>query len=274
MNWIAPHVTGGLGNRLFQLGAAAGLAEKWGRPLVFFLPRCAPTDHGPFENLFLLFPDIPIQETAEEWETLQEKSHELYRFVPFPDTCPISPEKPIVLHGWRQSEKYFPKEGLKLNFVHALGTEKAASIQKRIPPGSWFVHVRIGDYKFLPHHQVDLSSYYAHCLQQIPQGAKLFLFSDEPELCQNFFKQSAETLGLSFEVFSSSDELESMYAMSLCKGGAITANSTFSWWGAYCAKQGADTSFKAFYPTVWGQGMPPPVDLIPLWGERVDVSET
>ena len=274
MTWIAPHVTGGIGNRLFQLAAASGLAEKWNRPVVFFLPRCSPTDHGPFENLFLLFPQIPIQETGEIWETLKENKHELYRYVPFPETCPYPKEMPIVIQGWRQTEKYFPKGGMILNFEHALGSLRTEKIRKQIPPNSWFVHVRIGDYKFLPHHQVDLSSYYAHCLRQIPQNTNLFLFSDEPELCQKQFQGSAEMLGLSFEVFKSADELESLYAMSLCKGGAITANSTFSWWGAYCAKQGADSHFKAFYPTVWGQGMPPPVDLIPLWGERVDVSDS
>ncbi len=271
MSWVSAQITGGIGNRLFQYSSAVGLAEKWGREAVFFLPRCCPTDHGPFENIFLLFPKTQIVETANEWLTLEEKKHELYRYIPFPDKAPDI-NKPIVIQGWRQSEKYFPSQGIHPDFIHALGPEKAAEIQKRIGEKSWFVHVRIGDYKFLPHHQVDLSSYYAHCLQQIPKGTKVFLFSDEPELCEKYFRTSAETLGLNFEVFSSSDELESLYAMSLCKGGAITANSTFSWWGAYFAKQGADTSFRAFYPTVWGQGMPPPIDLIPSWGERIDIS--
>lgn len=270
MSWIASQLTGGIGNRLFQYSAARGLAEKWAREAVFFLPRCCPTDHGPFENIFRLFPDTRIIDTANNWITLEEKKHDLYRYVPFADK-PTNDE-PIVIQGWRQSEKYFPTGGIHADFVNALGAERAEFIQKRMGEKSWFVHVRLGDYKFLPHHQVELSSYYAQCLQEIPQGSKVFLFSDEPHLCEQYFHASAEKLGLTFEVFNSNDELESLYAMSLCKGGAITANSTFSWWGAYFAKQGADSSFRAFYPTVWGQGMPPPVDLIPSWGERIDVS--
>ena len=36
-----------------------------------------------------------------------------------------------------------------------------------------------------------------------------------------------------FEQYESSDELESLALMSLCLGGAICGNSTFSWWGAF-----------------------------------------
>jgi hypothetical protein len=65
--------------------------------------------------------------------------------------------------------------------------------------------------------------------------------------------------------------------MSLCGGGAITANSTLSSSGGapdLAKKQNVGTSFQAFYPSVWGQGMPPPIDLIPCWGVfAVDVSE-
>jgi hypothetical protein len=273
MDWLAPHLTGGLGNRLFQYAAAAGLAEKWHKDLVFFLPRCSPTDHGDFENIFRLFPHTPHLETAVEWITLEEPKHKLYHYLPFPDTAPT--QLPIILHGWRQSEKYFPKGGVKLNFLNALGPQRDAELRTLVPSPetTWFVHVRLGDYRILPHHQVDLTFYYAHCLTQIPEGHTLILFSDEPHLCAEEFAAAAKRLGLKFEVCSREHEVESLFLMSLCKGGAITANSTFSWWGAYCAKQGAPPAFKAYYPSQWGDGMPPPVDVIPSWGVCVDLDE-
>lgn len=271
MTWIAGHLTGGLGNRLFQYSCAAGLAEKWNRDLVFFLPRCSPTDHGAFENIFNLFPQTPHLETATEWMTLEEPRHKLYHYMPFPQSSPG--DIPIIVHGWRQSEQYFPLGGVKLNFSSALGEDRERELRATIPQPerTWFVHVRLGDYKILPHHQVDLTFYYAHCLTEIPEGSTLVLFSDEPELCAKDFQAAADRLGLKFQVCPASHEVESLFLMSLCKGGAIAANSTFSWWGAYCARQGASPSFKAYYPSQWGDGMPPPVDLIPSWGVCVDI---
>ena len=64
--WISAHLTGGIGNRLFEFAAALGLAEKWNRDAVFFLPRCGPTNHGPFDTIFKMFPKIPVIETATE----------------------------------------------------------------------------------------------------------------------------------------------------------------------------------------------------------------
>jgi hypothetical protein len=266
MDWVAPHLTGGLGNRLFQFAAAAGVAAKARRSLVFFLPRCGPTDHGPFDTIFKLFPTVPLVDAAEAWETILEPRDHMYRYERFEEP----PAGPVVIHGYRQSPKYFPGQ-LVPDFENALGSEKALLIRSRMPKNAWFIHVRLGDYKILTHHQVKLESYYQECLSQIPAGSPVILFSDEPELCSEYFSVEAASRRLDFSVCTNKDELVNLYMMSLCKGGAITANSTFSWWGAYFAKHGAPPEFRAFYPSSWGQGMPPPVDLIPSWGTCVSV---
>lgn len=268
MGWVAPHLTGGLGNRLFQYASAEGLAEKWKRESVFFLPRCGETSHGAFNNMFQLLPSVKIIESDTEWETLLEPANSMYKFFPFPEQ-PV--EGNAVIQGWRQTEKYFPTTGIRLNFENALGKQRLESLTLPNPTTSWFLHVRLGDYKILPHHQVDLRKYYIQCLQQIPKGSTLHFFSDEPYLCEEAFRGLCEQLQIPFQVCTAKDEVETLYQMSQCKGGAITANSTFSWWGAYLAHQEASSEFKAFYPTVWGQRMPPPIDIIPSWGTAVDV---
>jgi hypothetical protein len=80
MGWVAPHLTGGLGNRLFQYAAAAGLAEKWQREVIFFLPRCGETSHGAFNNIFELLPSVKVIESALEWEVLLEPKSSMYKF--------------------------------------------------------------------------------------------------------------------------------------------------------------------------------------------------
>jgi len=266
--WVAGHLTGGLGNRLFQHAAAVGLAEKRGERAVFFLPQCHQTSHGAFNAIFDLFPSTEIVETAAEWMVLREPHGMLYQYVDLPlEPCPV----PLVVDGWRQTAKYFPREGIRLDFENVLGQKKIAELSSTIPrpANTWFLHVRLGDYKNLAHHQVNLDAYYTACITKIPRGDTLLLCSDEPDLCAPAFVSACSTLGLELLVNRRENEVETLFLMSLCLGGTIAANSTFSWWGAYFAHQNG--SAHSFYPSKWGAGLPPPADLIPAWGTSVSV---
>jgi hypothetical protein len=276
--WIAAHLTGGLGNRLFQLSAALGLSEKWKKDTVFFLPKCGPTNHGPFDTLFRMFPQIPIVETASEWELLEEAKGDLYTYHPFADT-PIT-NLPTIVHGFRQSPLYFPTTGVQAHLHELLDSKRWSMLLTKYDltrqdqkEKTFFLHVRLGDYLLLPHHQVNLQHYYIQCLSKIPQRSRVLFFSDEPERVKEIFQHIVQALGHSFQATNESDELESLSLMSQCWGGAITANSTFSWWGAYFGKTRCSNTdaFLAFYPDTWGAGLPVPKDIVPSWGTTISV---
>jgi hypothetical protein len=277
-SWIAPHLTGGLGNRLFQFAAAMGLAERWNRTPVFFLPRCGATNHGPFETIFHMFPTISILETADEWEEFHEPKGHVFTYTAF---SPVpTTNKNIVIKGWRQSPLYFPTSPLQARLSECIAPERWEHLTKKYQLDTLegkektvFLHIRLGDYRVLPHHQVNLQHYYITCLSKLPQGTKILFFSDEPELIKDVMGQLVEALGHSFHVCDEKDELESLALMSQCWRGAITANSTFSWWGAYFAHQKTShpETFVAFYPSTWGQGLPAAQDVVPSWGIRVQV---
>ena len=273
-SWVAGHLTGGIGNRLFQHAAAAGLAEKWETPLVFYLPDCSPTNHGPFENIFNLFPSVPRITKEVSIERLPEPKQGTFIYTPFP-------EKPtssyVTIDGWRQTELYFPKQGLFPDFEAALTKEKCQFLLKDYDldtdekrRATWFLHVRLGDYKILPHHQIDIHDYYTKAVKHIPEGARVFLFSDDIEPFGIFLQGFLRQMGIDPLLIPLKDELETLYVMSQCWGGAIVANSTFSWWGAYFAKKYTPYPYTAVYPGVWGRGLPPAKDIVPSWGIRIE----
>ena len=267
MPWVAGHLTGGLGNRLFQHSAATALAAQWKREVVFYLPHCDATNHGPYDSIFKLFPSVPkISEGKSEF--ISEPPGHVFTYTPFPSSAPS--DSNYSVDGWRQSSRYFP-EGIRVDFENALGSSTKELLNsykletESHRRNTWFIHMRFGDYMVLPHHQIDIAAYYSDAVKHITPGARVIIFSDEATkyktMIENFFK----ALGVEVEVIENEDELETLYLMSNCWGGAIIANSTFSWWGAYFARQGSGDSYKAVYPKVWGFGLPKANDINPSW---------
>lgn len=272
-SWVTGRLTGGLGNRLFQHAAAAGLAEKWGSGLVFCISECEPTNHGPFDTIFKLFPTVPILESSPDIQRLPEPPNSVFTYVPFPLS---PPSEHTSVDGWRQTELYFPKKGMQPAFEAALSSDQRKALLSKLGLetveerlNTCFVHVRLGDYKILPHHQIDLGSYYSQAIKHLPKGKRILLFCDEIQSYSGILQGFFGAMGLEVVPANIADELETIYAMSLCWGGAVVANSTFSWWGAYFAKMSSPAPYVAIYPSKWGNGLPEARDIVPSWGIRI-----
>lgn len=268
--WIAGHITGGLANRLFQHAAAMGLAEKYNRKIVFYLPQAAPTNHGPFENIFKLFPSIPVLTQDEPFVMIPEAPGHVFTFTPFSDNPPSSN---LIVDGWRQTELYFPKQGVHVTWDGLVSKERQTALLQKYDliaqsQSTCFLHIRLGDYKILPHHQIDIGGYIQKASSHFQPNSRFLVFSDEAQTYKTTFEVLVRSLGHQVMVVEESDEIENLFLMSHCLGGAIVGNSTFSWWGAYFARQRAknSASFKACFPTVWGKGLPPARDVVPSWG--------
>jgi len=259
--WVAPALTSGLGNRLFQLAAAAGAAELWNRELVFTLAACKDSPHGPIASIFRMFPSIRIIDEIDNSVEMKEPPRRFYDYVPLPP----APNANCVISGFRQSPLYFPSK-FQPDWDVALGgplirkkVERLAGLESMDERRrTYAIHVRLGDYRLLPHHQVDLTKYYEEALKRVPAGARLHIFSDEPNACNGLFRAFKTSMAVT------ASDAESLYEMSLCLGGTITANSTFSWWGAWFAHEAG--AVWATYPSSMGNGQPEPIDLVPSWG--------
>jgi hypothetical protein len=275
MPWVAGHLTGGLGNRLFQHAAAAGLAEREGHDLVFYVPQCSETNHGAFDTVFKLFPTVPQIRTNAEHQMLREPPNGVFTYFPFP---PLSLSTNYCIDGWRQSENYFPSQGIHPDFSNCLSATNQLSLLQQFgldtlenQRNTWFLHIRLGDYKILPHHQINIESYILKAIQYVPKDSRILVFSDEAAVYKPVFLQFFARMGRTVEIVDIPDEVEALFSMSHCLGGAIVANSTFSWWGAYLAHQRHPnpSEYKAIYPANWGKGLPAATDVVPSWGIKL-----
>ena len=265
--WVSPTLSDGLGNRLFQIAAAAGAATKYKRQLVFYLPRCHKASHANPKDIFTLFSSVPIIESGvSTWKEIPEKHFATYE--PFPATAP-QPNEGLVIRGFRQSARYFSPHDLPpFNFKNALGKTTYADLTRPELSHAAFIHVRLGDYRFLPHHQVNLEPYWIQTLQEVANnGTKyLLIFSDEPQYIKTVMLPFFQQFNFAkVEVSEQSNPVGDLYLMSQCRKAAICANSTFSWWGAYLAKQNGCPVI--YMPSKWGLAETP--DLIPHWALKI-----
>ena len=117
-------------------------------------------------------------------------------------------------------------------------------------PKHAFLHVRRGDYVEKSNfHYLQGEEYYTKAYAKLcelrrnvgpPQS--LFIFSDDIDWCK-----SQTWLNLpGVEFVDEKDEIKTLARMVSCTGGAILANSTFSWWAAILS----DTPY-VVYPTKW-----------------------
>jgi hypothetical protein len=283
-NWIASRLSDGLGNRLFQIAAGLRAAEIHSRPYVFFLPRMLPSVHGDCTILRKLFPQIPIIHSAHAWKTVEEQAYTLWTYQPTLQS--IIPHDPCVFHGYYQSELYLPqKTQITLDFENALtplrckelrdmyklttesDSSSSASDSSSAYTNTWFLHIRLGDYMQLPHHQIPLQPYITEALRHVPSTDTILLTSDSPTIALNLIPPTYR-----YQIIQLSptlNHIETLYIMSQCTGGCIGTNSTFSWWGAYLSKA-RQAGKPCFFPSPWHNTIPNQKDVYSPWMTVID----
>jgi hypothetical protein len=107
------------------------------------------------------------------------------------------------------------------------------------PETTAFLHIRRGDYLENPHiHFIQSHEYYSKAFKKLLELNKevkeIKVFSDDVAWVKSceFFNTPI------FTIVDEKDELKTLHIMSQCKAGAICANSTFSWWGAFLGAHG------------------------------------
>ena len=157
------------------------------------------------------------------------------------------------LSGWWISPQYFAgiEETLRGDFVlrSPLSTRAASALAQIHSCNSVAVHVRRGDYINHPEIGILDANYYSRAIGHIRSHVsqpKFFLFSDDVGMACQMLRRilpEFETMELEPDASPALD----LTVMAACKH-FITANSTFSWWGAWLND---DPNKEITVPKVW-----------------------
>ena len=264
---IIPITLGGLGNQMFNMAAGYIAHRHTGSPLYICRLLADENVHNTslhdYRKSVFKYLGKHIQYTHKDIDitaTLNGFSYDI-QILPkaFQEWHPEEVKPNTIMSSYYQ---YYPaiqrfEHEIRDIYIRGLG-----EIRSKFPnySKSAFLHVRRGDYlKYSDIHYIQPISYYEKALQRLmsmKQVHQILVFSDDIEWVQSqdFFKNPL------MKIMNLEDELDTLACMSLCKGGAICANSTFSWWGAFLGSYGERSP--VFVPGHW-IGNEQPVKLFP-----------
>ena len=233
---------GQIGNQMFQYASLLGIAD-------YYSAECYIPNHNEiFDDgignrygimLFELF-DIPekhigyVENPLFYKETKFSYNEKVYQLDKEYDYC---------LVGYFQTEKYFKKikEDIKKKFKFKDNILEPCKEMISNFDSPIALHIRRGDFltNSQNHHNLEFN-YYEKALEKFDNDREVIVFSDDTKWCkeQPLFESDRFSI-------SESTKYVDLCLMNLCSD-FITANSTFSWWGAWLADTG-----RVITPSKW-----------------------
>jgi hypothetical protein len=232
---------GGCANQIFQYATALALARRLDVELKLDVSWYeTATPNQPRTYSLGLFKGVDARVVHNLLgQTIREEG------FPYDPAVFENASRKCSLVGYWQCEKYF--FGLREELLERLLPreplpERSIATERAILEAgerSVFVHVRRTDYVGNPHLVVLPMEYYREAAALVVAKVRdpvFFIFSDDPEWCETNFKLPYPTtiignVDRTVEHHGGREDAD-LYLMRLC-GHAITANSSYSWWGAW-----------------------------------------
>ena len=234
---------GRLGNAMFQFATLLNVAKvngyTFGIPYNNEIPRNTISDHTGTYNYGL---DI---HKCFELNIPDSSGHKAeYRFRPNGfeyDPSILNIKDNTDIEGYFQSEKYFKENKdfvlntfrFKKEFILA-AEKKMVNYRKGNNKKIIFVHIRRGDYVNLQnsHPLLSFYDYYIPAMEKFDKKNTIFvIFSDDIEWCKTKFINNGNIY-----YSETNNPFVDLSLMAMCDG-AIIANSSYSWWGAYMIRK-------------------------------------
>lgn len=239
---------GRLGNQMFQYAALKGIAGRMG------YDYCIPPFHSPRVDNYSLNKCFKLNSLNNNFGILDNGHAPIVteRFFHYDgelhNLCPND----VTIHGFFQSEKYFKNIEDEIREDFTFYDEFLTACSEMIdsldsPP--LFLHVRRGDPNLIDargfkwsytqcssQHPPQSLEYYEKALKKFPEDQPIIICSDSPEWVKEQEIFSGDRFFVSEPEEKYPDGSYTPYVdlclMSLCSG-AIIANSSLSWWGAW-----------------------------------------
>ncbi len=247
ITFLELHKLGRLGNQMFQIASTIGIAKKNNEPYAFpewEYRRCFTKELPELSTDTIRLHKFKVQNEANHCYT--EYWLGLYH--------------DWSLHGFFQSEKYFAHckeevlsyfeftDHLKARAKERMMIASGNDVSKRVVA----IHVRRGDYVGKEESFARLGwEYYCKAIDYLlikyDLNVSFMVFSDEPD---SAYKQLCGCLDGRSDINISvchDQDFQDICTMSMCDD-IITANSSFSWWGAYLMK---NTDKVVIQPKAW-----------------------
>ncbi len=250
---------GRLGNQMFQYAGFRGIANN--RRFDWVIPP----ENSESTCNYGLFECFKMKHVAEEnkgfgfsnWQTIDSKifhfDEELF------NNCPDN----VNVNSYFQTEKYFKniENQIREDFTFNDDIVESCSEIMNEVGNAIFVHIRRGDYVATPDHHPTLPiEYYEQALEKFDSDVPVLVFSDSLDwvkeqklfegdrflISENHVKYLNKIKLGDGSVQQSLVPYWDLCLMSMCKG-AIIANSSMSWWGAWL-QNGAG---KVIAPNLW-----------------------
>jgi len=249
---VVLHLVGGLGNQLFQIAAAAHLADQRGRDLVVdvtearlvhdrlgLLPLIEPlttVDYG--------IPALPMAVNARQARWRQVRS---LRRAAGPTLGTIDELEQFVDDG------RYPQVHMHGLFMSRALASASCGVGRRYRPrlrnpSAWYLsmrerldcedpiamHVRRGDYLSEPERGVLTSSYYGRAIAEVWDGRRpIWAFSDDPQEASSFLGAVQGDPPIEFVTPPTGVAAADSLTLLAQARTIIACNSTFSWWAAF-----------------------------------------
>jgi len=228
---ITANIQGGLGNQLFILFTTIAYCIKFGFKYEFVRSDVSPSCTFRTTYWKTILSKIPTVEALSFNPEIVYSDIDENVYNEIPDLRQYN--KNICFNGYFQSHRYFdriyPLILSSINSIDAIYINHLNSIFRMIKieaAGSpiVFIHVRHGDYYI--YSNILSMDYYKEAIGHFDPDTFYVIFSDDINYCKENFAF------LSKKKFIEEQDFIELLLMSKMDG-AIIANSTFSWWGAY-----------------------------------------